>query len=50
MTINSNRFKLTEEQIKRHLANGDKSFYRVPLLKGDIQSRASVDGLLGAFK
>ena len=50
MTINFNRFKLTEEQIKRHLANGDKSFYRVPLLKGDIQSRASVDGLLGAFK
>lgn len=49
-TINKNRFNQTDEQIKKGIANGTKSYFRVPLLRGDIQSRASVEGVMGAFK
>ena len=49
--INKNRFPFkTKQQLEQMKQSKDIFYYRVPLAIGDLQSRASVDGLLEAFK
>ena len=49
--INKNRFpNHTDEQLKTMEENGDLSYYRVPLARGNQDSVASTRGLLSVFK